>query len=137
MCATAPDKSRFRITAIDRTNLRGATTVADRASKKCANTAVNRTREGRVEKMRDEQIPVHPVQREWRYKHEEAVCPRAVTLRAYEVYAVVHGEQTALVTGNCRGGFGIGELIAYLYAYGFPRNEWRTRVDEALRGMKL
>ena len=60
--------------------------------------------------------------------------PQVVTLRAYEVYKHVHGEQRAMIEGHCRGGFGLGELIAYLYAYGFPKNEWSARVDEALRG---
>jgi hypothetical protein len=58
-----------------------------------------------------------------------------VTLRAYEVYCHVHRPQEALITGGCRGGFGVGELIAFLYAYPFPKNEWRSRVEEALRGM--
>jgi hypothetical protein len=41
-----------------------------------------------------------------------------------------------MVQGDCRGGFGSGELIALLYAHTFPQNEWRERVDEALRGME-
>ena len=56
-------------------------------------------------------------------------------MRAYEVYCAVYAPQEALVTGHCRGGFGVGELIAFLYAYGFPRKEWRQRVDEAFHGM--
>lgn len=40
------------------------------------------------------------------------------------------------MTGDCRGGFGKGELIAFLYARSFPENEWNLRVDEALRGME-
>ena len=63
--------------------------------------------------------------------------PQAVTLQAYEVYRHVYGEQKALVTGGCRGGFGLGEIIAFLYAYPFPREEWRDRVHEAERGMVL
>lgn len=42
-----------------------------------------------------------------------------------------------MVTGECRGGFGAGELIAFLYAHTFPKNEWSKRVDEALRGLKI
>lgn len=57
-----------------------------------------------------------------------------VTLRAYEVYRELHGAQVALVTGECRSGFGAGELFAYLYARSFPREQWRARFDEALRG---
>ncbi|MNU04783.1 hypothetical protein D3C72_2493450 [compost metagenome] len=56
-------------------------------------------------------------------------------MRAYEVYTHVYGAQEAMVTGGCRGGFGTGELIAFLYAHTFPKNEWSARVDEAFRGM--
>lgn len=66
---------------------------------------------------------------------EDAAIPRAVHLAAYEVYAAVHGEQLALCNGDCRGGFGAGELVAFLYARSFPRTEWRRRVDEAMDGM--
>ncbi len=60
-----------------------------------------------------------------------------VHMKAYEVYCQLFGEQQALIEGWCRGGFGTGELVAYLYASGFPRNEWRARVDEALEEMVL
>jgi hypothetical protein len=56
-------------------------------------------------------------------------------MRAYEVYCHVYGKQEAMVTGHCRGGFGVGEIIAFLYAYGFPKEQWSARVDEALHGM--
>jgi hypothetical protein len=56
-------------------------------------------------------------------------------MQAYEVYQHVHGKQDALVTGNCRGGFGMGELVAFLYAYPHPREEWGKRVSEALASM--
>lgn len=59
-----------------------------------------------------------------------------MTLAAYEVYCKVYGPQEALITGNCRGGFGANELIAFLYARGFPKEEWSKRVEEALTGMK-
>ena len=59
-----------------------------------------------------------------------------VTLRAYEVYKHIYGEQKALIEDDCRGGFGVGELIAFLYARSFPKNEWRARVDEVFEGMK-
>lgn len=65
------------------------------------------------------------------------VAPQSVTLRAYEVYKHVYGAQEALITGECRGGFGVGELIAFLYARSFPQAEWRQRVDEALEGLRL
>jgi hypothetical protein len=62
--------------------------------------------------------------------------PKVVTMRAYEVYRHLYGEQQALVEGSCRGGFGANELIAFLYAATFPKAEWRQRVDEALTGME-
>ena len=43
-------------------------------------------------------------------------------------------QQPAMVTGECRGGFSAGELIAFLYARSFPKTEWRARVDEAFKG---
>jgi hypothetical protein len=57
-----------------------------------------------------------------------------VTLAAYEVYCHVYAPQPAMVTGECRGGFSAGELIAFLYARSFPKTEWRVRVDEAFKG---
>jgi hypothetical protein len=63
-------------------------------------------------------------------------CPKVVTMAAYEVYCHVYGAQEAMVTGGCRGGFSTGELIAFLYAKTFPKDQWRARVDEALRGME-
>lgn len=78
-----------------------------------------------------DEVPIHPVQ-----NAKISYCPQVVTLRAYEVYKHVYGEQPALITGWCRGGFGVGELIAFLYAYGFPKSEWRQRVDEAFKGME-
>lgn len=89
--------------------------------------------------MTEETIPVHPVQNrcEARQRGQSTVAPQVVTLKAYEVYKHVHGEQEALITGGCRGGFSVGELIAFLYASSFPRNEWSARVCEALRGMRL
>ena len=80
------------------------------------------------------EIPVHPVQTR-RYK-AQACTPQLVTLRSYEVYSHVYSPQPAMVTGECRGGFSAGELIAFLYAHSFPKAEWRARVDEAFRGMK-
>lgn len=58
-----------------------------------------------------------------------------VTLAAYEVYCEVFTKQEELVTGTCRGGFGVGELIAFLYARSFPRREWKVRFHEAIEGM--
>jgi hypothetical protein len=61
------------------------------------------------------------------------MMPSVVTLRAYEVYKHLWHEQEALITGECRGGFGVGELVALLYARSFPKGEWRDRFDEAIR----
>lgn len=79
---------------------------------------------------------VHPVQINPN-GHRQGQAPQVVTLRAYEVYRYLHGEQKAMITGGCRGGFSCGELIAFLYAYPFPKAEWRQRVDEAFKDMKL
>lgn len=80
------------------------------------------------------EIPTHPVQSHQGYA--QGVCPQTVTLAAYEVYSHVYGPQPALITGGCRGGFGTGELIAFLYARSFPKDQWRARVDEAMTGQK-
>ena len=82
-----------------------------------------------------DEVKTHPVQTV-RNRGEQGRAPVVVTMRAYEVYCHVYGPQPALVTGWCRGGFGTGELIAFLYAYPFPQSQWRDRVDEALHGME-
>lgn len=78
-------------------------------------------------------IETHPVQTSG---SRRGACPKVVTMAAYEVYCHVFRPQEALITGDCRGGFGVGELIAFLYARAFPKSEWRSRMDEALKGMK-
>lgn len=72
----------------------------------------------------------HPVQSQRRIDS----MPESVVLKAYEVYCHLYGPQPAMVDvpKGCRGGFSVGELIAFLYAHTFPKNEWRERVDEAL-----
>ena len=80
-------------------------------------------------------VEPHPVQTRQPIHHGARV-PTVVTMLAYEVYCAIYGPQQAIVTGDCRGGFGAGELIAFLYARNFPRSEWRQRVDEALTGME-
>lgn len=89
--------------------------------------------------MTDKVIPVHPVQNRHNASRRgnQPVAPQVVTLRAYEVYCHVYAPQSAMIEGGCRGGFSVGELVAFLYAYPFPRGEWRRRVDEAFRGMDL
>ncbi len=59
-----------------------------------------------------------------------------VTMRAYEVYSKIYAPQEALITGDCRGGFATNELIAFLYARTFPKEEWREREKEAFRDME-
>jgi predicted HAD superfamily Cof-like phosphohydrolase len=78
----------------------------------------------------------HPIQTSDVTQRGHAVMPSEVTLRAYEVYCALYGEQPALVDlagRGCRGGFGVGELVAFLYARSFPKTEWRQRFDEAIR----
>ncbi len=77
----------------------------------------------------------HPIQTDidHRGRRGGAVMPSVVTLRAYEVYRELHGDQEALITNGCRGGFGVGELIAFLYARSFPKPEWCARFNEAIR----
>lgn len=76
----------------------------------------------------------HPVQVQ-RRPHTTPVVPKAVALKAYEVYSHCFTKQDAMINGGCRGGFGAGEYIAFLYAASLPKAEWRARVDEALAGM--
>jgi len=66
-----------------------------------------------------------------------SAIPETVHMRAYEVYSHVHSPQVALTPEggrNCRGGFGVTELVAYLYAFPFPKDEWRQKVDEVFEG---
>jgi len=58
-------------------------------------------------------IATHPVQNA--RKDRTGKAPQVVTMRAYEVYRHLHGEQEAMVTGWYRGGFSTGELIAFLF----------------------
>lgn len=85
---------------------------------------------------------MHPVQTQnvGRDRGERSQITSLVTLRAYDVYREVYSPQPALIDlagRDCRGDFGVGELIAFLYARSFPKNEWLARVNEAFRGMKL
>lgn len=77
----------------------------------------------------------HPVQTHHIRQREQSRVPKAVSMRAYEVYCSVWSPQEALVTGNCRGGFGVNELLALLYARSFPESEWRQRFHEASDGL--
>lgn len=73
----------------------------------------------------------HPVQSFGYQQRRSLMYPQCVTRRAYEVYAKRFGAQPALVTGGCRGGFSMGELISFLYARGFAELEWQARCDMA------
>ena len=81
------------------------------------------------------EVETHPVQTK-SHPRLQAQCPKVVTMAAYEVYSHVFAPQEAMVTGGCRGGFSASELIAFLYARSFPKDEWKDRVDEAFRGMQ-
>ena len=83
------------------------------------------------------EVKTHPVQNHRVYRESGCKAPQSVTLKAYEVYKHIHGGQEALITGGCRGGFGVGELVAFLYAHSFPKEQWRQRADEAFEGMEL
>lgn len=78
-------------------------------------------------------IELHPVQT---IDRKGGWISKSVTMAAYEVYCHVYSPQPAMVTGWCRGGFSTGELIAFLYAKSFPKEEWRDRVHEAIDSMK-
>lgn len=79
-------------------------------------------------------LELHPVQTVDRRRGGK--INKVVTLRAYEVYCHVFSPQKALITGHCRGGFSTSELIAFLYARSFPKEEWKKRFDEAVQGME-
>jgi hypothetical protein len=81
------------------------------------------------------EVKMFPIQKHHR-PHESAQVMEPIYMRAYEVYCEVFSPQPALIEGWCRGGFGMGELTAFLYAYPFPKKEWRQRVDEAFAGIK-
>lgn len=81
-----------------------------------------------------EEIKFHPVQGTG--PHVVTRLRTEVTLRAYEVYCHVFGPQRAMVENGCRGGFSTGEIVAFLYARSFPKEEWSARFDEAIKGMK-
>ena len=80
-------------------------------------------------------MDVHPVQT-IKNSRLRATITTKITMRAYEVYCHVYSPQKALITGDCRGGFHMTELIAFLYAYPFPKSEWSERVKEAFDGMQ-
>ena len=78
-----------------------------------------------------------PIQRSGLSITKDSTVPESVYMAAYEVYCHVYHPQPALIEGWCRGGFSLGELVAFLYARSFPKEEWRKRVDEAFEGLNL
>ena len=82
----------------------------------------------------ERKVERHPVQKPT--GRGQSLINKAVTMRAYEVYCRIYGEQAALVAGGCRGGFGTSELIALLYARTFSEAEWHQREREAFDGME-
>ncbi|MEE8113597.1 MAG: hypothetical protein V3T23_04505 [Nitrososphaerales archaeon] len=81
-----------------------------------------------------------PIQRSHKLSEDRTTINEIVYMRAYEVYCHVYSPQEALIDlegRGCRGGFGLGELTAFLYARSFPQSEWSDRVNEAFKGMEL
>ena len=62
--------------------------------------------------------------------------PECVHMKAYEVYCRKWSPQPVLTRDEARGGFGLMELIGFLYAASFPEEEQPKRVDEAWNHMK-
>lgn len=79
---------------------------------------------------------LHPVQRPHGHPSKPMLVSKEIALAAYEVYCHVFAPQEALITGNCRGGLGTGEIIAFLYARSFPKDQWKSRTKEAFAGMQ-
>ena len=82
-------------------------------------------------------VKTHPIQTNI-FNCPERI-PEVVTRRAYEVYCQVWSPQPALVDDEkhgCRGGFSVSEMVAFLYARSFSKEEWRARYHEAITGME-
>lgn len=88
-------------------------------------------------KSKEKEMKQYPIQKSRLHSREFATVPEQVYRRAYEVYCEKYSPQEAMVTGECRGGFGMEELVGFLYARSFPKEEWSMRTDEAWEGMKL
>lgn len=83
-------------------------------------------------------VRMFPIQSKQYTRGKQAQLAEPIYMRAYEVYSHVYAPQAALIDleRGCRGGFGLGELTAFLWAYPFPKAEWRKHVDEAFAGIK-
>lgn len=69
-----------------------------------------------------------------RHRGKPGRVPDVVARMAYEVYHHMYPGQTYERLHE-RGGFGVGELIGFLYARNFPKAEWDARFEEAIRGI--
>lgn len=82
-------------------------------------------------------IKLMPIQKSRLLPRDSASVNEAVYMRAYEIYSHIFAPQPAMIKDGCRGGFGFEELVCFLYAGNFPRDQWRARMDEAFKGIKL
>lgn len=82
------------------------------------------------------ELKTFPIQIQRGYSSKPATVRESIYMAAYEVYCHVFAPQQAMIEGGCRGGFSSGELVAFLYARSFPREQWSARVDEAWKGME-
>lgn len=62
------------------------------------------------------------------------IIPWSLHLQAYEVYSHLFGADQSARRMADRGGFSECELIAFLSAHPFPRDEWQQRVDAYVSG---
>ena len=63
--------------------------------------------------------------------------PWDMHMKAYEVYSYIASPQKAMIEGGCRGGFGTLELLAFLYARSFPKDQWEAKVKESFRDFRI
>ncbi len=63
--------------------------------------------------------PIH----EWKF-------PSHIKKMAYETYSHIYG-------GNGRRGFSNSEIIAFLYAHSFPKDQWKDKSNEAFDEMGI
>lgn len=97
--------------------LRGMTLALDAPGKLAAEELVIAKAE--IERLTQEQKRA-PVQ------GFSAGIPWDMHLRAYDVYCKKYGRQRALIEGNCRGGFGTGELDRFIPG-------WRDELSERIK----
>jgi len=75
-----------------------------------------------------------PIQTPYRRSEMQGLIAEEIYMKAYEVYCYIYGPQQAMIEGGCRGGFSVGELVGFLYAASFPKDQWRHKVNEAFNG---